>query len=422
MSKNYSGLLSRLYGTPVLMNENKFRVITEAVTLPILLGQANQIERTPSGTNATTKEFLEEYKMQGRRIAIIPVFDSLVSKEVSAGSGMTSYQLINKQIDAAIHAGVTDIGFYMDSPGGEPSVFGLTEKIRQLPSRGIGTFSFCDQSCSASYALSAACQKIYSTKVASVGSIAAIMVHGEQSKADEEAGRTYTVMRSKDSKALGDPYSALSAAAKAHFTSMLETLDTAFDNDVVLSREALTLSAVIELDGTELIGEAAVKAGLSDAIVPNLENALSLFLRDSKTLTNSKQPEVRMTTEADLAAQLATATAKIVSLEAEATAVSTTMQAEVASAVSAEADRIGAVMASAQTLGLSMAQGIKYSAAKYSPEVALEVMTDLASHKDTTELGLDSSVPIDPALQVPADKTGNTLAASYQAATNVRVG
>lgn len=417
MSKNYAGLLSRLYGTPVLMAEHKFRVITEAVTMPLLLGQADQITRTPGGTNATTKEFLEEYKMQGRRMFIIPVFDSLVSKEVNAGSGMTSYQLVNKQIDAAVHAGATDIGFYLDSPGGEPSVFGLTEKIRQLPSRGIGTFSFCDMACSAGYAIAAATQRIYSTKVASLGSIGAIMVHGEMSKKAETEGTTYTVMRSKESKALGDPYSALSAAAKAHFTSMLETLDTAFNNDVVLSRTELSLEAIIALKGSELIGEAAVKAGLADALVPNLEGALSAFLKDSKTLNNnSTKPEVYMSQDTDLASQLATAKAKIVSLEAEAAAVATTMQASVDTAVALETDRIMAVLNSAQTLKLSLGAAIKYSAAKYSAEVALEVMTDLATVQDTD---LDSSAPVDAGLETEVPE-GNSLLASYQAATNFK--
>lgn len=390
--KNYAGLISRLHGTPLLMNENKLRVLTEAITVPLMLGNAANIERAESGSNATISEHAEIFSKEGRKVFIISVFDSLVSKSISAASGMTSYQAITAGIDEAIVRGATDIGFYMDTPGGEPSVFGLSEKIRSLPDRGINTFSFCDQACSAGYAIAAATQKIYLTSVGSIGSIAAIAVHAEISEKAEKDGVTYTVMRSKSAKALGDPYSKLSADAKEFYTSMLETLDTEFNNDVVKSRPKLTLAKVTDLAGTSLIGHLAVTAGLADAIAPNLENALSLFLEDSKTLTLTKPVGVTMSTPEDIAA-LAEANATIATLNQKVS----TLEAALASnkeiseeSVAAEAERVSTILTTAQTLHLDLATAAKYTDAKYSADIAKEILTDLAASADA-QAGLDVS-------------------------------
>ena len=53
--KSYARLLTRLHNAPILMHEDKLRIITEAVTLPLLYGKADTIDRTPAQTNATKK-------------------------------------------------------------------------------------------------------------------------------------------------------------------------------------------------------------------------------------------------------------------------------------------------------------------------------------------------------------------------------
>lgn len=387
--KNYIGILSRLHNTPLLITQDKLKIITEAVTLPILMGQADTIEKVESGTNATVREFAAEFSKDGRKIAVIPVFDSLVSKQISAGSGMTSYQSINSKIDLAIENGFTDIGFYFDTPGGEPSVFGLSEKIRTLPSRGINTFGFCDMACSAGYALASAVQHLYATPVASIGSIAAIAVHMEISKKAEKDGKTYTVFRSKGQKALGDPYSELSEPAVKMFTSMLDILDTEFNNDVHKSRPSLSLEDIIKLDGRSLIGQEALAAGLVDALVPNLENALSLFLKESKSLQQPKptgitmsEPTALETQLTELKTQLSAANAQVASLTEQVTSLE-------ANAV-AEAERVSTILSTAQTLKVDLATAVKYTDSKYTAEIATEILTDLAASKDAS-ISLDAS-------------------------------
>jgi len=387
--KNYIGILSRLHNTPLLISSDKLKIITEAVTIPILLGKADTITRVESGSNATVREFATELSKDGRKIAVIPVFDSLVSKEISAGSGMTSYQDINNKIDLAIEQGFTDVGFYFDTPGGEPSVFGLSEKIRSLPSRGINTFGFCDMACSAGYALASAVQHLYATPVASIGSIAAVAVHMEISKQAEKEGKTYTVFRSKGQKALGDPYTALSEPAVTMFTSMLDILDTEFNNDVHKSRPSLSLDVIDKLNGKALIGKEALQAGLVDALVPNLENALSLFLKDSKLLQSPKPTGITMSEPTALETQLADLKTQLADADAQVTAL-TTEVASLKEAAVTEAERISTILSTAQTLKVDLATAVKYTDSKYTAEIATEILTDLAASADAS-ISLDSS-------------------------------
>ena len=384
--KSYARLLTRLHNAPILMSEDKLRIITEAVTLPLLFGKADLIDRTPAQTNATKKEFQNSFEQNGRKLQIITAFDSLVSKDVNAASGMSSYESINWAIDNAIASGVTDIGFYIDSPGGEATgLFGLTEKIRSLPSRGISTFAFADNATSAAYAIASATQKVYASEIATMGSIAALMVHAEVSKAADASGTTYTIFRSKELKALGASLTPLSDAAKEKFTSMLDVLDTAFNNDVVKGRPQLTVDNIIAMKGASFSAGEALKLKLVDKIVPNLETALSDFFKQPKT---TSQKGVKMSDEAkDLQVKLAETEAKLAQFEASA---ATQMQEAIASAVASERQRAVAILSTSKTLKIGFDTALAHVEKGHSTEMSLEIMTAIAEATDSSK-NIDSS-------------------------------
>lgn len=382
--KSYARLLTRLHNAPILMHEDKLRIITEAVTLPLLYGKADTIDRTPAQTNATKREFASAFEQNGRKLAIISAFDSLVSKDVNAASGMSSYESINQTIDNAIAAGVTDIGFYIDSPGGEATgLFGLTEKIRSLPSRGISTFSFADNATSAAYAIASATQKIYASEIASVGSIAALMVHAETSKKADSNGVTYTIFRSKELKALGDSLTPLSEAAKEKFTSSLEILDTAFNNDVVKGRSQLSVQDIIAMKGASFSAGEGLNLKLVDKIVPNLETALSDFLKQPKQTSNKG---VKMSDEAkDLQVKLAETEAKLAQFEASAATQTVAMQEAVTKAVAEERQRAVTILSTSKTLKIGFDTALSHVEKGHSTEMSLEIMTAVAEATDSAK-------------------------------------
>jgi ClpP class serine protease len=404
----------RLHEVPLLMGEDKLRIITEAVTLPLLYGQASLIDRTPAQANAAFKEFSNTQTSGSRKIHILTAFDSLVSKDVNAASGMTSYEGLSSQIDSAIASGATDIGFYLDTPGGEATgLFGLTDKIRSLPARGISTFSFADNATSAGYAIAAATQKIYASETANVGSIGAVMVHAEQSKAAEEKGITYTVFRSKELKAIGDSFTALSEAAKEKFTSSLAALDNTFNNDVVKGRPQLSVSDIISMKGASFMAEEGKALNLVDTITPSLETAIADYV---KTPTTSKKG-VKMSEE--LQAKLAEAEAKVQMLE---TAAAVKLEEAVQAATLAERTRCTTILSTAKTLKVSFDSAAAHIEKGYQADMSQEIMTEVAASRDAN-LSVDTSAGAATVHLENGEGTSKTsfLKAAYQQALGLPV-
>lgn len=414
--KNYAGILNRLHDTPLLMKEVKLRIITEAVTLPLLLGEPDNIQRLESNSLATVSKHPASYQESGRKIAIINVFDSLVSKESSAASGMTSYASVSKAIDSAKQEGATDIGFHIDSPGGEVSVFGLSAKIRGLPDRGINTFAFCEEACSAGYAIAAACQRIYVTSTAEMGSIAVVSVHKEFSTALASEGVTYTVLRSKAKKAPGDPYTPLTDTALAHFTSNLNALDKIFNDDILASRPSLTLQKLMSLAGATSMGQSAITEGLADKVVSDLEAALSEYLLDTPTQFSNNNTEALMAELPELPDTTSTTSTTALSVElstAKETIVTLTKQnEELRTELRAEVARVTSVLETAKALNVSLEAAVQYTDKKYTAEMAKEFLTVVAAQTDT-KANLDTTNLTD-ASDPDVTSGASTLRSSYK--------
>lgn len=411
---NYLRLLSRIAGAPLFISEEKLRIITENVTLPIILGQRDQIADTPSMSMATKKSF----KSASAKIAGIQVFDSLVSKNASAGSGMTSYESISAQIDAAVSAGASDIVFYIDSPGGEvPGLFGLTDKIRGLAEQGINTIGFTDGSAtSAAYAILAACSTAYATPTAIVGSIAAIMAHVETSIGDATAGKTYTIFRSKEEKALADSHTPLTDLAREKITTMLASMDASFNNDVVLSRPNLSVKALVDFKGSEYMAKAGLDLGLIDKLVPSLDAALSDFFS-----TSTKQRGTKMVASTEvITLSVEEMQAKLAITDQALAQAAVASELAVNAAIEGERARCLAILASKETLRLSDDIAVRHITSGYSQEMSLETMTEIASYK--TDAALITPASLTPSLrgETPTEKAG-TLAAAYAAATGIKV-
>lgn len=414
--KYYLRLIARLHGTPLLINEDKLRIITEAVTLPLLLGQSDSIPRVAGQTNATVTDFASEMERNGRKLGMISVFDSLVSKDVNAASGMTSYERISAQIDAAISRGFTDIGFYVDSPGGEATgLFGLTEKIRSLPSRGISTFAFVDNATSAAYAIAAATETVYASETANLGSIAALMVHSENTLASEQKGITYTVFRSKELKAIGDGYTKLTEAAVEKITSMLASMDAAFNNDIAKSRPQLSIEDIVGLKGASFMASETQAVKLADKVASNLENALSDYFKQPKTVTKTKG--VKMDELAQAQAQLAEAQTQITKMKAD-------HEVALSEAVAAERTRAVAIMKASGTLRVSADTAVAHVEKGYSSELSSEVMTEIAANRDAstkidTSTGSGSTVETDEGKK--EENKGSFMRSAFAAAKGIKL-
>ena len=190
--KDYLHLRSRVIGVPLFVSQTKLEIITEAVLLPIVLGtHPNTVFDTSAKVEARSGITAKSSATPGvNDLAIIDVYDSLQAKGGFGGlSGFTTYESIRSSLQAAVREGFTNILLNIDSPGGEVvGLFALTEYMRGLQSQGINLYSYVDGSAtSAAFAIAAATSKRFATNTSLVGSIAAIMVHVETSKADATA-------------------------------------------------------------------------------------------------------------------------------------------------------------------------------------------------------------------------------------------
>lgn len=349
----YGRLLTRLYNTPLAIAQSKLDVLTSEVTLKLLAGENLNSISGPDRQDVTPQS------------SVIKVFDSLVSKNGGGDSGSTSYESITNQINLAISNGSTSLTFYIDSPGGEVNgLFGLAAFIASLPSRGIETIAFTDGSAtSAAYVIASACQTIVATESSILGSIGVIMTLIDVTEADKKAGVNYTILRSKDSKALINPHESLPTKAIDDATKMLAVLDDIMNKTVSTNRSVLSMDTIMNLAGGTVLAEEALSLGLIDGIVTSIDAVTNPSKTSQQLLTTNKGNT--MTLEEALAKNIA------LSSELEALKASTTL--EVAKAKQAEQTRVLGILDAAATF-------------KLSAELATKRIKAGASIEDTVEM------------------------------------
>lgn len=439
--KNYFNLLRRASGTPLFIAEDKLTIITENVLLPMVLGMAvNKNWEEPKEKaeirSQSIKMFTGDSRQQAKAkpgvndFAVITVFDTLTAKNDPWASGGTSYANIKKNIDTAIADGYQNLMFYIDSPGGEAQgLFELTSYIRTLSEKEIFTASFTDgYATSAAYAIPAATDIILATQSSISGSIASILVHLDTSKADANAGRTYTIVRSKPDKAIPDSKTPLSDAGLAKLTNLVDKFDSMFNNDIVASRANLSVQDLIDMRGADYLAEDAIKLGLIDGIVSDINSAATAALsfkskswKSGKNITSSasmtkthiNNSGVKMDNEQLQAALDAEKTAR---LSAEAAGVK---------AVADERARCAAIIRASGTLKMSLDCAEKHVVKGYSEDTSLEIMTEIAQARGQAT-ATDSAVTtttidpdLDTKLKADKDKSADDRMSELRAAAQV---
>lgn len=382
----YGRLLTRLYNQPLAIAQSKLDVLTSEVTLKLLSG-----EQPASIGNASKDATIESS-------AVIRVFDSLVSKNGGGDSGSTSYEFVTSQVNKAISAGNTKLTFYIDSPGGEVSgLFGLAAFIASLPKEyGIETVAVTDgMATSAAYVIAAACQSIYATSSSIIGSVGVIMTLINVSEADKKAGIEYTILRSKEDKALINPHEPFATRAIEDAVKMLGVLDNIMNKAVLSYRPNLSLDTVMELAGNTVLAEEALSLGLIDGIVTSFSEVINAETKTQLLLTTNKGND--MTLEEALA--------KNIELSSELQTLKATTTLEVAKAKQTEQARVLGILEAASTFKLSADLATKRIKAGSSIEDTVEMFEGI---KEALQMAgaVDTSVALQTSLnkEVVEDK------------------
>lgn len=184
-------------------------------------------------------------------VAVIPMTGVIVQKAEDA------WWYGGSSIDRMRHAfrtyladpQVTAIVFYVDSPGGE--VYGVPEFFDEIyAARGSKPLvAVCEPvMASAAYWLGAACDEIYMLPSGTVGSVGCYTMHQNVEGWLEQLGIVLTFIQHGEHKTDGNPYQALSDAARADLQRSVDFYGGLFDKGVALAR-GKTVEEVLESFG-----------------------------------------------------------------------------------------------------------------------------------------------------------------------------
>ncbi len=209
-------------------------------------------------------------------VAVIPVHGVLINSFGDTYGYVTGYNYIRRMADIAeADDDVVGVAFDCASPGG--MVQGCFETTDIIANMSKPTAAFVDSmAASACYAIAAACDKIYATESAILGSVGVLRVHMDYSKYMEEMGINVTLHYRGDHKVDGNPYEPLSDSAKANWDADLDKSYSRFTEFVAENRK-MDKKAVVETQAAVYSGQESVRIGFSDAVV-SIKDGFSDFL------------------------------------------------------------------------------------------------------------------------------------------------
>ena len=204
-------------------------------------------------------------------VAVIAIAGTLVHRGAWIGqsSGLTSYEGLAAQIDAAVHdPAIRGIALEIDSFGGEVAgAFDLADRIRAARDKKPVHAFLAEHALSAGYALASQADRITLPRTGAAGSIGVITMHTDMSGMLAQKGVAVTLIHAGAQKADGNPYAALPEGIRDRLQAELEDFRILFAETVALGREAtLGKDAALATEAAIFRGAAAVDAGLADAV------------------------------------------------------------------------------------------------------------------------------------------------------------
>lgn len=271
----------RLLNTPLLLLPSKAEVILSVLAQRIGVNEidANRFEgdavpqRDAEG-NAKRNRWgdpMSEPFLVKNGVGIITVTGSLVNRGawVGANSGLTSYEGIQHQLKrAAENADVKSILIDLHSPGGEAvGAFETAALVRQVNASKPVTALVQGMAASAAYAIASGAGRIVTTETGVSGSIGVVLLHADYSRQLANEGITPTLIFAGAHKVDGNPFQPLSDSVQADLQAEVNAFYEAFLKTVAAGRGArMTIEGARRTEARTMIGQAAVDAGLADAV------------------------------------------------------------------------------------------------------------------------------------------------------------
>jgi len=284
---HHAQIAQRAFNTPLMVEPSKALAFLSGLG-PRITGreirfQGNMVEdlaytTLPARASLIGGELAERQRDNGNRsyplidgIAVIEIAGTLVHRGAWIGqsSGVTSYEGIAAQIDAALaDTAVRGIALEIDSFGGEVAgAFDLADRIRAAREHKPVHAFVAEHALSAGYILASQASHITLPRTGSVGSIGVVVLHSEMSGMLDQKGINVTLIHAGAHKVDANPYEPLPKNVQNRMQSELEGLRTLFAQTVAKGRgERFGIEAALNTEAAILRGVEAVTAGLADAV------------------------------------------------------------------------------------------------------------------------------------------------------------
>lgn len=196
----------------------------------------------------------------------------LSSMEEDCAGGLSVDRIQEAITEAAANPAIKNIVLWLDTPGGVvtgiPATADLIAQVRQTKT----IVAYCDSLCaSAGMWIAAACDRIYCTRDAELGSIGVYSALHDLTAMYEKAGVKVELFKDGIYKAAGFPGTSLTDAQRADILAGVLETSAAFKADIRKYRGAIKDEV---MQGQCFTGQAAIAAGLADDLVSNLDDVL----------------------------------------------------------------------------------------------------------------------------------------------------
>jgi len=205
-------------------------------------------------------------------VAVLPLHGVLAPKMnllMSVSGGTSTQQFAQWFRDCMANPECKEIVIDVDSPGGTAQG---NEEVANLirSARGKGkkiTAVANGQMYSAAYYIASAADEVVASPSAGLGSIGTFMIHRESSRADQNAGHTFSVIKAGANKAAGNSTEPLNSSSRAVLQEGIDDLNKMFVQAVAKNR-GITAEQVEENfgQGKTMLAPRALAAGMADRI------------------------------------------------------------------------------------------------------------------------------------------------------------
>lgn len=267
----YPHILAAIRSTPWAVEESTLQSIRDVLSARIRGSAGPRAWEDDEGVDPQSAP-PPPYKIIAPGVAYVEL-RGIIGKHLSSMEtqcGGCDLEQVESHLAAAMAApGVASVILHIDSPGGTvPGVPEFAARIRAW-SAIKPIYAFTDTlAASAGYWLASACEGIFCTPTASLGSIGVYMALIDESANWAEEGYKLVLIKAGSLKGAGTPGSEITPEQIAAWQSSVDDIYAMFTSDVTVRRRGVSSET---MQGQCFMGAKAVGAALADQVVSGLD-------------------------------------------------------------------------------------------------------------------------------------------------------